>query len=331
MGSSSNTNLELPDYISDVIAEFMKAQLSCVSQALIPRTSRSPVVLCVIKDEMDRLPDFLNHYRSANIERFVFIDNNSSDETALYLSRQPDVDLYQIASPFIWTRKQGWINLAIALTGRSPNSWYIYVDSDEHIVYDGYPHRTFEDLVRWAESLGLRRVRGMLVDMYAEGPLLCSKYFSGQSLSETYPLFDSDGYVETRTKEIISRKGGPRVRAFGTANADFRPEMTKYPLFKLDYNELFVNPHHIWPYDANFYSDCYLGVLHYKFLPNLISKMEKAISELSYWSNSIEYKCYQNILSSNPDLSLLYSGSLRYQGPHSLISARYIREISWKL
>lgn len=247
---------DAPPYVEAVLREYDVASLARLKAASSPRSTRAPAVVCVVKDELDRLPDLLRHYRQGGIERFVFIDNGSEDGSTEYLSQQPDVDLLQILRPFVWQRKQAWINLAIAMTGRGRQAWYIYVDADEHIVYDGFPERSFADLAALMEQRGLTRVRGMLVDMYAEGPLLQAKFEPGGRLAAAYPYFDAEGYVEARYKEIISRKGGPRQRVFGHVDPKFRPELTKYPLFRLEGRELFANPHHIWPYEGNFESPC---------------------------------------------------------------------------
>lgn len=162
--------------------------------------------------------------------------------------------------------------------------------------------------------------------MYGNTPLLYSSYTSGQRLIEAYPFFDSDGYVEAKFKEIISRKGGPRQRVFSRANEKFRPEMTKYPLFQLNDRDVFANPHHVWPYEANFKSDCYLGILHFN-LVNVLSRIKTAIADKSYWDNSLEYRCYDAVLREAPDLSLMYPGSRLDDGPKSLVAAGHI--ISW--
>ena len=88
----------------------------------------SPLVISVVKNEIDRMHDFLWHYRGAGIERFMFVDNVSTDGTLEYLDAQPDVDVYRRRGPFDWRLKQGWINKIIEIYGC--NQWYIYVDAD---------------------------------------------------------------------------------------------------------------------------------------------------------------------------------------------------------
>lgn len=321
---------DAPAYVLDVLAEHSKAQLTCIRQAAIRRFpgKREPVVISVVKNERDRLADFLRHYREHGIEEFCFIDNGSTDGTVEYLSEQPDCSLYQRLGPFEWRKKHGWITLAIDIIGRGRDQWYIYLDADEHLVFDGMDKHTFGDLARRMERTGVTRVRGMLVDMYRDGPLLGSTYEAGARLSETYPYFDASGYTERTFREIMSRKGGPRQRVFGPAEENFRPEMTKYPLFKLDRHDVFANPHHIWPYDKNFKSSCILGILHFKFLPDTIKRIDAAVREQNYWGGSLEYKCYQKILSQEASLSLKSSISKRYETPKSLVECQLIEALA---
>ena len=311
---------DAPDYVLDVLAEHGRARLTRLHEPANKARSRysEPVVISVVKNECDRLVDFLRHYRDHGIERFLFIDNASTDGTVEFLTGQPDCSVYQIASAFEWRKKHGWITLAIDMIGRGRDEWYLYVDADEHIVFDGMQKRSFGDLARAMDSRGITRVRGMLVDMYRDGPLLASTYEPGTRLADAYPFFDASGYKEHRFREIISRKGGPRQRVFGSADPSFRPEMTKYPLFKLSGHDVFANPHHIWPYPPNFVSPCILGILHFKFLPDPIKRIEAAVKAENYWGGSMEYKCYQKVLSQSPSLSLIADVSRPYEGPQSL-------------
>lgn len=324
--SHASLDRNAPDYVRDVLAEHARAVLVPLHEPAV-RPTREPVVISVVKNEHDRLADFLRHYRDAGIERFFFIDNGSNDGTVEYLCRQPDCHVRQIVGPFEWRKKHGWIMLAIDMIGRGRDQWYIYVDADEHMVFEGLGTMSFGDLARRMETRGIKRVRGMMIDMYRDGPLLGSTYEPGTRLLDAYPYFDGAGYDERRFLQIMSKKGGPRQRVFGPADASFRPEMSKYPLFKLSGYDVFANPHHIWPFDDNFVSPCLLGLLHFKFLPDTIQRIEAAVKAGNYWGGSIEYKCYQAILSKDPQLSLMSDVSRRYEAPENLVAARLIEPL----
>jgi hypothetical protein len=317
-----------PGYVQDVKREFARVQLAPLHLSAQPMPPRiSPILISVIKDEGIRLADLLRHYRALGIRRFCFIDNGSTDGSVGYLASQSDVDLYQRPGIFEWKLKQGWINRAIAQYGM--DRWFIHVDADEHIVFEDCARRGFEELAAEMEQRDLWRVRGFMLDMYAEGPLLQSSYRAGDALLESYAFHDAAGYVESRYKEVLSVKGGPRRRVFAAADASFNPEMVKYPLFRLKLGDLVANPHHIWPYDGNFLSPRFLAILHFKFLPDVADRIQRALVQKNYWGGSAEYRCYHEVLSQAPGLSLHGSISARYESPEGLVSRGLIARVGW--
>jgi hypothetical protein len=322
------TTVPVPNHVVRVIEEFRTVELAALRRSRRPMPSRlSPIVISVVKNEFDRLAEFLCHYRSLGIERFAFIDNGSTDGTLEYLAAQPDVDLYARTGSFDWMLKQGWVSRVI--DGYGYDRWYVYADADEHIVFDGCPAMAFPDLTDRMEILGLRRVRGFLIDMYADGRLIDGHYDAGKPLLDAFPWFDRDSYTEARYPEIISVKGGPRRRVFGPADARFNPEMTKYPLFKTSPGEFMVNPHHLWPWDENFLSPRFLGILHFKFLPGILDRIRDAIARKNYWDDSFEYRCYLSIMEAKPDISLWNEHSERFEGAAQLVENGMIAAIDW--
>lgn len=319
---------DVPDYVRKVIAEYETVEFVPLKTSVRPLPDCwSPIVISVVKNEFDRLYDFLRHYRAAGIERFVFIDNGSTDGTVEFLRAQPDVDLYSRPGKFDWRLKQGWINKAVSLYGFG--RWYMYLDADEHLVFDGLGERTFRDLALLMEQRGILRVRGFLVDMYSDEPILQSRYEAHAPLIEAYRFFDLNSYKEERYREVISIKGGPRTRVFGRSEPKFKPEMTKYPLFKVSEGEFMANPHHIWPYYGNFSSGRFIAILHFKFLPGVMHKIKMAIEEGNYWDGSFEYKCYLNEIEKERDLKLVYDGTHEYTPDIDLVDLGVIEAVGW--
>lgn len=313
----------LPRFVREVVAE---AEATCLEPLRVgPRPARDAVVFVgVMRNEAALVGDFLAHWRGIGVDRFVILDNESDDGMTERLAGEPDVDLHRVRRRFFPPTKQGWINRAIADYGH--DRWYVTADADEHLVFDGCGARSLRELVGFAEARGLRRVRGMLVDMYREGPVLARTPRTG-SLGEAYPLFDADSYEETLCKQRISRHGGPRWRRFWRAGIS--PELTKYPLFHIRAGEVFDNPHHLYPYGENFASPCLAGILHYKFHDRLAAKIADAVERGQYFDASAEYRHYAEVLAADPGLALAYAGSRRYRGPCDLVAAGLIEPIDW--
>ncbi|WP_165351141.1 glycosyltransferase family 2 protein [Ciceribacter ferrooxidans] len=288
------------------------------------------LVVSVMRDEIALAKEFLRHYRGAGVQRFAIIDNNSSDGTFDYLCRQPDVDVYRAATDFTTARKQAWLTMLVDLY-RKEGQWFLHADADEHIVFDGLEFGlTFADLAAAMDRQGIRRARGCLVDMYAadDGQARDSEN-EFLPLQLAYPCFDGEGYREYHLTELIAREGGPRQRLFGAVSERFRPQLTKYPLFRPESGCVFVNPHFLWPYPGNFRSACFLGILHFKFLPDFERKVEKAVEEGNYWQDSLEYRCYQSVISQTGRLSLADKCTHVYQGPASLLRCQIIAPVPW--
>lgn len=310
-----------------VVDAYRRADLAVVRRAAgsLPAPG-SPIVLCVVKNARDTVADFLDHYRTLGAERFGFIDNGSTDGTCALLAAQPDVDLFRVEATFSWQEKQGWINRLIDRYGF--DRWYVYADADEQIVYDDCERRPLQSLTALAQAQGLRRVRGFLLDMYSDLPLAVSATGPAR-LKQTYPFFDAGGYFEDRLPYMISRLGGPRLRAFGRYDPEMKPQLTKHPLFLARSGDLFANPHHHWPCAANFHSPCWLALLHFKFHGAWQERVADAVREQTYWDGSREYRAYARALAEEPSLSLHGPMSRRYERAGDLVAAGLISALAW--
>ncbi len=310
-----------------VQAAYEAVDLDVVVRSALPfPAEHSPIVVSVVKDERVMLGHFLRHYRRHGVERFAFIDNGSTDGSVEFLAAQPDVDVFKAAQSFDWRMKQAWINRAFDYYGI--DRWFVVADADEHMIFDGAGVRSLPDLAQRMEAMGVTRVRGFLLDMYSEGPILLTGS-DDDPLETSYPFFDSQGYSETLTMDLVSRIGGPRMRAFARNDPEFKPQLTKYPLFRLTAGEFMPNPHHIWPRAANFRSPCYIAILHYKFHGDVTGRVARAVARGNYWDGSREYKAYAQVLAASPEKSLLCELSRRMTGFDSIAECGLIERILW--
>ena len=233
-----------------------------------------------------------------------------------------------VAAEFNGIRKQGWIARIVMLYGYA--RWYLIVDADEHVVFDDIENRTFYDLVRVMTQRGIRRVRGFLLDMYNDSPLVSSPGQAGGKLRDIYPLFDKGPYREEKKPELLSVKGGVRSRVFGGVDARFDPELTKYPLLQLSPGEFPVHPHHAWPYDQQTNQKQTIAILHYKFGTSFIKKIEDAVRREQYWNFSLEYKIYKKFIDENKEKILACDQSMTYTNSSLLVDLNLISPIDWE-
>lgn len=290
----------------------------------LPRP-REPIALSVIRNELRRVPDFLEHHRRLGVRHFAIIDNRSSDGTRQFLMGEPDVRLFDGADVFEWRTKHAWIMRLVELFGR--DRWYLLLDADEHCVFDGSERAPVSLLVDQLERDGRRRARASLLDMYREGPLAAWVRPEDVSLESYFPLFDAGPYREHRNAKLTSRVGGPRQRIMGRLDPSFRPELTKYPLFKLAPGEWAYNPHVIWPPTDVAEDPCLIGLLHYKFDGDIVERITDAVKLGQYWNASAEYKVYLQCLTEDPAVAFVGYPSRVYRCTSDLVECGLIARL----
>ncbi len=191
-------------------------------------------VLCLVHNESDILPAFLDHYRTLGVRDFVFIEHKSTDGTQNLLLGEKGVTLYRAQGSYR-TSFDGlnWLNAV----GRKhcAGRWTIAVDADEFLLLptgmDGGVGR-FNRQLETELSLGLFCP---LVDFYPDASagqgepaptenfadlLRFTPYFFPAESVSMKPISHYP-YVELRS----------RVREQVTATAGYIPPLGKIPLF----------------------------------------------------------------------------------------------------
>lgn len=279
-----------------------------------------PILISVVYNELERLEIFLNHYRKQGIKKFAILDNGSTDGTVQYLRRQRDVELFQTRDKFETRVKMGWINRLISYYGT--DYWYLVVDADELLVWQGVETDCMARVVSILESKNMMRARALMVDMYPK----ILMWNSGDSFKEIFDqckYFDCNTFYHKDVEEVYLLYGGARGRMLG-----MDVWLTKYPLFQLKEKEILSNPHSIYPYD-NTKHPCYFALLHYKFLTGEDKqKMRKYARKGQYAGGSREYKEYVRKLRENEEnFNFYYDESVEYTSSRSLSEIKEITDI----
>lgn len=69
------------------------------------------LLFSTLRNEHVRLPYFLEYYRDLGVSHFLIVDNDSRDDGAAYLSRQPDVSLWSTSASYKRARfGVDWLN-----------------------------------------------------------------------------------------------------------------------------------------------------------------------------------------------------------------------------
>src|SRR5579875_3868884 len=115
------------------------------------------VVVACLRNELLRLPYFLEYYRRLGVDRFLLVDNNSDDGTREYLADQPDVEYFHTDAGFLGSANgRMWLQelAETYATGR----WVLVADVDELFVYPGVELFGIRDFCRYLDEHGYESV-----------------------------------------------------------------------------------------------------------------------------------------------------------------------------
>ena len=199
-----------------------------------------------LRNEMVRLPFFLNYYREMGINQFLIVDNGSTDGSLDYLASQPDVSVWSTEAGYKRARfGADWLNWLQSKYGHG--HWTLVVDPDEFLVYPFCDTRPLRALTDWLDASSIKSFSAMLLDMYPKGRLDEQPYEVGQNPLEIASWFDSGNYTISRNKKFgnLWIQGGPRARMFFPEVPAKAPALNKIPLVKWDRRYAYVSSTHM--------------------------------------------------------------------------------------
>lgn len=271
---------------------------------------RDILLVSTVRNEKIRLPYFLSYYRNLGVDHFLFVDNDSSDGSADYLSDQPDVSVWQTTASYKRaTFGVDWMNWLKRKYAH--DHWTLVVDPDEFFVYPFCDTRSIRALTDWLENSSIRSFSAMLLDVYPKGRIDEVPYQAGQDPLDIACWFDSGNYTVTKNPLYgnLWIQGGPRSRVFFPEAPAKAPALNKIPLVKWDRKYAYVSSTHaLLPRGLNQVYDEWGGekasgvLLHTKFLDTFTAKAEEELVRGEHYGKSIEYKAYAGTLKDNPDL-----------------------------
>ncbi|WP_068086542.1 glycosyltransferase family 2 protein [Polycladidibacter stylochi] len=191
------------------------------SKIFLNGTKEDITVLAIARNEMLRMPFFLEYYRRIGVKDFIIIDNGSDDGMGEYLDNQGDVQRIYTELEYKDLEAKWRTDLA---NKYFDNQWLLFADIDELFIYPGQGKISLTKICQWWKSNDWYVIFTPMVDMYSSKPLSEVKYQSGDEFWQCSDLFDNFGYrLDIRNNRKFSKipnfslYGGPRERFFGNS------------------------------------------------------------------------------------------------------------------
>jgi hypothetical protein len=277
---------------------------------------KEPILLCAVKNDLERVKLQVEHHRKIGVRHFAYIDNASTDGTFEWLRKQTDVSLFFTNETFSAAVKNAWKRQVMDYFGY--NRWYLALDSDELFIYPGVETKDINIYIDFLEREKIRSALSLLTDMYSNDRLF-GKGTAINEIRDTYCYFDTNTYEVRKRFPEYHIDGGPRMRLFSTKENVFSCALQKYTLVKMS-ERMFMSTHEICPYSHNFETDGVIAfLLHYKFLPGDDDIYKKHAASKLYFQDSVEYRRYVDTFEQNQEASFYYDGSQRLNNSMDLM------------
>jgi hypothetical protein len=266
--------------------------------------------LSTVRNEIVRLPFFLDHHRRLGVGHFLFVDNDSDDGTRDFLAGQPDVSLWTTTHSYKLSRfGVDWLTWLQIRHGHG--HWCLTLDADEILIYPHHDTRCLRALVGWLEQTGRESFGALMLDMCPKGPLRSHVYEAGADPFKALCWFDGGNYVMQKKPDLQNLwiQGGVRARRFFAERPERAPTMGKTPLVRWNRRYAYVSSaHSLLPRRLNHVYDeqggeCTSGILlHTKFLHTVVEKSAEEKERREHFANSALYDDYYDALVANPNL-----------------------------
>ncbi len=293
------------------------------------------LAFCCLRDEAERLPHYLRHYRRLGVRHFLVVDNGSTDGSDALLAEQPDVSVWHTSSSYKQSRFGvdwlGWLQMRFG-----HGHWCLTADADETLIYPHWETRDLRALTGWLDRSGIVAYPAMMLDLYPKGPVGHQSYVAGQDPTEVLNWFDGGNYT-MRVQEPLGNlwiQGGARARFFFAEEPRKAPTLTKIPLVKWNRRFAYVNSSHtLLPPRLNRVYDQSGGeapsgiLLHSKFLPGAVDRARVERERREHFARSEQYDSYYAQVIAGPDLWC--SASSRFTGWRQLEAMGLMSRGGW--
>ncbi len=287
-------------------------QLKSVDKKVIPDLKNEIRLFAIMRNESLRLPHFINYYKNLGVDRFIIIDNNSSDLSVEIALSYDNVHVF--ATNDSYTNHWCWMQYLLSAYGR--NRWCVVVDIDELFYFPSIEKLSIRQLCLFLEETNCTAFRSFLLDLYSETSINDVKYLVGEDPLNVLKYFDEHydeiefiffDHHQWQPFKSISFTGGMRDRIFGKHAPPHL--LSKISLFKHENGSYLAQGMHA--INGSKVSDLQGAVLHTKFLNDFVSEVEEECAREEHYGKAVYYKSYKREINKNHDLMLQNNGSVQ--------------------
>jgi len=313
-----------------------RKELSAVSRKTGSIKADDVLLFATVRNEAERIPFFLEHYRRLGVAHFLIVDNASDDGTVALLRDAPDVSVWSAQGSYKASRfGMDWLT---CLHWRYGNGhWVVTVDADELLIYPNWESRDLNALTAWLDRQNMPQMGALMLDLYPKGPVASQAHTPGQDPSEILRWFDGYGYWAQLQPKMgnLWLQGGARARMFFQKAPQLAPTLNKIPLMRWDRSYVYVNStHNALPVLLNQSYDV-AGVekptgvlLHTKLLPDAAARARVEKSRQEHFADAATYADYYDQLADSPDFWT--TDSIEYAGWQQLVQLGLMFEGGWR-
>ena len=265
-------------------------------------------VVCLVRNGEPWIRSFLDHYYNLGAVHICFMDNGSTDATVRIAQSYDRVTILKSDLPY--GRYKHFLKWYLT-EHFAGNGWMLVADIDELFNYPMSNQLELAGFLSYLNHFEYTAVATQMLDMYANRSLKKSVPKDAGPLMEIYDCYELDEALTKKRKlsqdvsntisnnEIKRLKGGVRKRLFGA-----KPVLTKFSLLRL-YNTTVTrskfSAHRI---SGAKIADVSCVLLHYKLIDGFYDYTDWAVSQKCYYKESMQYRIYQKLLHTTPELNI---------------------------
>jgi hypothetical protein len=273
-------------------------------------------LFAVVRDEIRRLPFFLQYYAQRGVSRFFIVDNDSTDGTTELLLSTPDVHVFHTAARYSQSHYGlTWIRSLLDSYGQG--RWCLAVDADEFLVYPGWEHLSLPELCGYLDSEPSSALASLLLDMYSDMPFCQTPYRAGSDPLTVCSYFDPDTILRVgRWPQMV---GGREMHAGGMRKRLFGLDVNLDKICLVKYRSSMQLHEGMHALGGASISEAQGAVLHFKYLLDFGDRAQIEAIRREHWQDALEYRRYAEVVGYDPKLTAFTSASAKFQESDDLI------------